>query len=112
MKQKLALCLALALLTVSPTILAHGHAVRIDDNMPDAEKIRLCGRIRDIALQAFYERDRGRPMKQFEEDGSHGPRISNIIIQRIYAEPLISSPKKADAFSRATCNEMMGAANP
>eukprot|EP00825_Cyclidium_porcatum_P039078 TRINITY_DN4661_c0_g1_i5.p2 TRINITY_DN4661_c0_g1~~TRINITY_DN4661_c0_g1_i5.p2 ORF type:complete len:125 (-),score=9.59 TRINITY_DN4661_c0_g1_i5:18-392(-) len=28
--------------------------------------------------------------------------------RRIYEEPQISSPKKAEAFGRATCNEMMG----
>lgn len=27
---------------------------------------------------------------------------------RIYEEPQISSPKKAEAFGRATCNEIMG----
>ena len=36
----------------------------------------------------------------------------NIIIKRIYEEPQISSPKKADAFGRATCNEMMGTKAP
>ena len=96
----------------SPNTFAHGHAANIDDNFPDAEKIRLCGRVRDIALQALYERDRGNPMKQYQEDGSNGPRITNAIIRQIYAEPQISSPKKADAFARATCNEMMGAPNP
>ena len=60
------------------------------------------------ALQAYYDREKGRPMKVFEEDGSDGARITNIVIKRIYEEPQISSPKKAETFGRATCNEMMG----
>lgn len=86
----------------------HAHAGKVDDSMPDAQKIRFCERVRDFALQAFYDRDKGRPMKLFAEDGSNGARITNAIIRRIYEEPQISSPKKAEAFARATCNEMMG----
>ena len=92
--------------------LAHGHPGQIPDDMPDVQKIRFCERVRDHALQAFYNRERGQPMKLFEEDGSNGPRITNHIIKRIYAEPQISSPKKAEAFGRATCNEMMGTKAP
>ncbi len=87
---------------------AHGHPAPVDDSMPDAQRIRFCERVRDHALQAFYNRDKGRPMKLFDEDGSDGARITNIIIKRIYEEPQISSPKKAETFGRATCNEMMG----
>jgi hypothetical protein len=47
-------------------------------------------------------------MMVFAEDGSDGARITNFIIRRIYEEAQISSPKKAEAFGRATCNEMMG----
>lgn len=95
-------------LLFSGSVLAHAHAAHIDDSMPDAQKMRFCERVRDHALQAFYNRDRGRPMKLFDEDGSDGARITNHIIKRIYEEPQISSPKKAEAFGRATCNEMMG----
>lgn len=95
-------------LLASGGAVAHGHPAPIDDSMPDAQKMRFCERVRDHALQAFYNRDRGRPMKLFDEDGSDGPRITNVIIKRIYEEPQISSPKKAEAFGRATCNEMMG----
>ena len=98
--------LLLALLAVSGAW-AHDHPGPIDDSMPDAQKIRFCERVRDHALQAFYNRDRGRPMRLFDEDGSDGARITNYIIKRIYEEPQISSPKKADTFGRATCNEMM-----
>lgn len=87
--------------------LAHGHPGAVDDSMPDAQRIRFCERIRDFALQALYDRDRGRPMKLFAEDGSNGPRIANAIIRRIYEEPQIASPKAAEAFGRGTCNEMM-----
>ena len=99
--------LLLAMLT-SGAPLAHGHSAPVDASMPDAQKIRFCERVRDHALQAFYNRERGRPMKLFDEDGGDGPRITNIIIKRIYEEPQISSPKKAETFGRATCNEMMG----
>jgi hypothetical protein len=88
--------------------LAHGHPVPVDDAMPDAQRIRFCERVRDHALQAFYNRDKGRPMKLFDEDGGDGARITNHIIRRIYEEPQIASPKAAEAFGRATCNEMMG----
>ncbi len=96
------------LLLASSNLWAHAHAGKIDEGMPDAQKIRFCERVRDFALQAFYDRERGRPMMRFTEDGSDGPRITNLIIQRIYDEPQISSPKKAEVFGRATCNEMMG----
>lgn len=99
--------LLLALLT-STAAMAHGHAAPVDDSMPDAQKIRFCERVRDHALQAFYNRERGTPIKLFDEDGSDGARITNHIIKRIYDEPQISSPKKAETFGRATCNEMMG----
>ena len=97
----------LALLAVSSAS-AHGHSGPIDDSMPEAQKIRFCERVRDHALQTFYNRERGQPMKLFDEDGSDGARITNHIIRRIYAEPQISSPKKAEIFGRATCNELMG----
>lgn len=104
------LALLTTLLLASPPLWAHGHAGQVDDAMPDAQRIRFCERVRDFALQAFYDRDKGRPMKLFAEDGSNGPRITNVIIKRIYEEPQIASPKKAEAFGRATCNEMMGTA--
>ena len=101
--------IAVSAVLLSGTCLAHGsHAGMVPDDMPDAQKIRFCERVRDHALQAFYNRERGQPMKLFEEDGSNGPRITNFIIRRIYEEPQISSPKKAEAFGRATCNEIMG----
>ncbi len=87
---------------------AHGHPVPANDSMPEAQKMRFCERVRDHALQAFYNRDKGRPMKLFVEDGSDGARITNHIIRRIYEEPQIASPKAAEVFGRATCNEMMG----
>ncbi|PKO86639.1 MAG: hypothetical protein CVU18_13895 [Betaproteobacteria bacterium HGW-Betaproteobacteria-12] len=103
------LCLIVLGALLMPAAWAHGgHAGNIPDDMPDAQKIRFCERVRDHALQALFDRDRGSPMKLYEEDGSHGPRIVNHIIRRIYDEPQISSPKKAEAFGRATCNEMMG----
>ena len=88
--------------------LAHGAGGMVDDSMPDAQRIRFCERVRDFALQAFYDKEKGRPMKVFVEDGGDGARITNIVIRRVYEEPQISSPKKAESFGRATCNELMG----
>ena len=85
---------------------------KTDDSVPDAEKIRFCERVRDQALQAFYNRERGRPMKLYDEDGSNGTRVTNIVIRRIYEEPQISSPRKAETFGRGTCNELMGTKLP
>jgi len=95
-------------LLLASAAFAHGGAGKVDDSMPDAQKIRFCERVRDFALQAFYDREKGRPMKVFVEDGSDGPRITNIVIKRIYEETQISSPKKAETFGRGTCNELMG----
>ncbi|HQA11711.1 hypothetical protein [Zoogloea sp.] len=101
--------MVICVVSLAPTcVWSHAHAGKIDDSMPDAQKIRFCERVRDFALQAFYDRDKGRPMKVFVEDGSDGARITIHVIRRIYEEPQISSPKKAEAFGRATCNEMMG----
>jgi hypothetical protein len=76
--------------------------------LPAAEKVRFCERVRDHALQALYDRDRGKPMRLHVEDGSPGLRIVNHVIRRIYEEPQIASPKEAQAFGRDTCNELMG----
>ncbi len=105
MKRLSVACLALLATTA---VWPHAHAGKIDDSMPDAQKIRFCERVRDFALQAYYDREKGRPMKVFVEDGSDGARITNHVIKRIYEEPQISSPKKAETFGRATCKEMMG----
>ena len=105
MKRLTIASLGLLLMT---SALPPAHAGKIDDSMSDAQKIRFCERVRDFALQAYYDREKGRPMKVFEEDGSDGARITNIVIKRIYEEPQISSPKKAETFGGATCNEMMG----
>jgi hypothetical protein len=89
-------------------LLANGQLVAADESMSDAQKIRFCERVRDHALQTYYNRERGQPIKLFSEDGSDGARITNVIVKRIYAEPQISTPKKAEDFGRAKCNEMMG----
>ena len=31
----------------------HAHAGKVDDSMPDVERIRFCERVRDFALQAL-----------------------------------------------------------
>lgn len=101
-----------SLLLASGSLSAHTHAGQIGEEMPDAQKIRFCERVRDFALQAYYDRDKGRPIRLFAEDGSPGPRITNLIVKRIYAEPKIDSRQAAEAFGRAACNEMMGSSKP
>ena len=83
-----------------------------DEEMTDTQKMRFCERVRDHALQAFYNRERGQPRKLFEEDGGDGARISNLVIKRVYEEPQISSPRRAETYGRATCNEMMNTKPP
>ena len=100
--------LLLMILLLAGAAWAHDHSGPIDDGMPEAQRIRFCERVRDHALQNFYNRERGQAMKLFVEDGSDGARITNHIIRRIYAEPQISSPQQAETFGRATCREMMG----
>ncbi len=67
----------------------------------------FCERVRDFAVQAFYDREKGRPMKVFVEDGSAGAHITNVAIKRIYEKPQIATPKAAETLGRETCNEMM-----
>ncbi len=100
--------LASSALLVLAGALPHAHAAKSDDGMPDAQKVRFCERVRDFALQAYYDREKGRPMKVFVEDGSAGAHITNVVIKRIYDEVQISSPKKAETLGRDTCNERMG----
>lgn len=86
---------------------AHGHPANIDPAAPDAWKYRLCGEMSTVAIQAVHDRDRGRLMKQYDEDGTPGPRMANAIIRKVYDEPGIASPKRADTFGRAFCNEQL-----
>ena len=95
-------------LLIFATLLIHGQVLAADEGMSDVQKIRFCERVRDHALQNYYNRERGQPMKLFTEDGSDGARITNTIIKRIYADRQISSPEKAETFGRTKCNEMMG----
>lgn len=95
-------------LLVTASALPQAHAAGYGDGMPDAQKIRFCERVRDLAVQAYYDREKGRPMKVFVEDGSAGADITNVVIRRIYAEPGISTPQAAERLGRETCNAMMG----
>ena len=95
-------------LLILTLLVVQGHVVAAEEGMSDAQKIRFCERVRDHALQTYYNRERGQPMKLYSEEGGDSARITNVIIKRIYADPQISSPKKAEEFGRAKCNEMMG----
>ena len=95
-------------LLIFTMLVLNGQVIAADSGMSDVQKVRFCERIRDHALQTYYNRERGQPIKLFAEDGSDGARITNTIIKRIYADLQISTPKKAEDFGRAKCNEMMG----
>lgn len=103
MKALLIILLALA----APLAQAHGHMPALDDSHPDAAKIKLCSRMADVALEALNDRDKGRPLKTYQEDGADEPKLANEIIRAVYAEPQIASPKKALTFGRARCNEFL-----
>lgn len=103
MKTLLLVCLLLA----APVAQAHDHMPAIDDSHPDAARIRLCSRMADVALQALNDRDKGRPMKQYQEEGADEPKLANEIIRAVYGEPQVSSPKKAMTYGRARCNEFL-----
>lgn len=86
---------------------AHGHPAVVDPDQPDAWKYRLCAEMTTVAIQSMYERDRGQPKRVYSDDGGPGPRIANAIVDKIYNEPAISSPKRAEAIGRSLCNEML-----
>ena len=86
---------------------AHGHPASVDPNDPEAWKYRLCSEMVTVALQALHDRDRGQAPKTRAEDGGPGSRIANAITRRVFEEPQISSPKKAESFGRAYCMEQL-----
>lgn len=100
------LVIALTALIAAPAAFAHAHSAHVDESNPDAWKIKLCNRMSDVALQALGERDKDKPMKLYEED-SEEAQLANAIIRQIYAEPQVSSPKKAMVFGRGKCNEFL-----
>lgn len=99
-----------ALVALLPALAsAHGHPANVDPASPGAWKYRLCGEISSVAIRAVNDRDNGRPGKVYPDDGGPGPRIANEVVRRIYAEPSISSPKRAEAFGRGYCMEQLQA---
>lgn len=87
---------------------AHGHPAVVDPNAPDAWKYKLCAEMAGVAIQALHQRDRGRPKTVYPDDGGPGPRIANAIVDKVYDEPAITSPKRAEAYARSYCNEQLG----
>ncbi len=87
--------------------LAHGHPGNIDPASPDAWQYRLCGEMATVAIQALHDRDRGRPMKAYPDNGGPAAAIANAIARRVFEEPQISSPKKAETFGRGYCMERL-----
>ncbi|MDR2187412.1 MAG: hypothetical protein LBE62_05075 [Azonexus sp.] len=100
----------LCLTTICALLATTALADETPAGMPEVEKIRFCERVRDHAIQTLYNRDRGSPIKLYAEDGSNGPRIVNVIIRHIYAEPKITTPQDAETYGRQTCYQMMGIA--
>lgn len=85
--------------------LAHGHPGNVDPAMPDAWKYRLCGEMAAVAIQALHDRDRAKPMRSYPDDGTVAATLAAAIAKRVFEEPQISSPKKAEAFGRGYCME-------
>lgn len=98
---------ALFLALAAGAATGHGHPAAIDDANPEAWKYRLCGEMAGVAIQAVKDRDRGRPARTYPDDGGPGPAIANAIVRKVYEEPGISSPKRAETFGRAYCNEAL-----
>lgn len=86
---------------------AHGHPAVVDPDHPEAWKHRLCAEMTTVAIQALHDRDRGQPQRTYTDDGGPEPRIANAIVDKVYNEPAITSPKRAEAISRGYCNEML-----
>lgn len=101
------LAAALAALLLPAVAAAHGHPGTVDPASPDAWKYRLCGEMATVAIQALYDRDKGRAPKAYAGDGTRGPAIANAIVERIFAEAQIASPKKAETFGRGFCMERL-----
>ena len=95
----------LALLAATGAALAHGHPANVDPATPDAWKYRLCGEMATVAIQALHDRDRGKPMRIYPADGSPAAELAQAIARRVFEEPQISSPKKAETFGRGYCME-------
>ena len=98
---------ALAVLLLPGVAAAHGHPGSVDPASPDAWKYKLCGEMATVAIQSLHDRDKGRAMKSHMEDGTPGPAIANAVARRVFAEPQISSPKKAETFGRGFCMERL-----
>jgi hypothetical protein len=98
---------ALAVLLLPGIAAAHGHPGNVAPDSADAWKYQLCGEMAAVAIQSLHDRDKGRAPKTYADDGTRGPAIANIIIQQIFTEPQISSPKKAETFGRAFCMERL-----
>lgn len=74
---------------------------------PEDWKTRLCREMSDVAVRAQFNRDQGRPMPVYPDDGSPAARIANALTRRIYEEPSVTSPKRAQAFGRVYCAEQL-----
>lgn len=79
------------------------------DALPANERARVCERMRDLATQAFFSREQGRPIKLFVEDGTTSTHIANQITRRIYDAPQIGDRHDAEVFGRDTCIELLNA---
>ena len=45
-------------LLMMASALPQAHAATYGDGMPSAQKVRFCERVRDFAVQAFYDREK------------------------------------------------------
>lgn len=100
------ICLSLALLLRLSE--AHGHSTHPPAETDPASQATVCERMVDVAIGALADRDKGKPPRVYEMDGTRAPAIANQIVQAVYNEPAISSPKRAAPFGRVRCQELWG----
>lgn len=95
--------IALVGLCLPLSALAHGHGAGPQE---PGSQAAVCERMVDVAVQAVADRDKGKPMRVYAPDGTQAPGIANQIVEAVYAEPAISSPKRAAPFGRVRCQEL------
>jgi len=101
------LLISLLLLAEVGAAIAHGHPAAVNPDQPDAWKYRLCTEMTTVAIQALHNRERNLPPRVYADDGSLGARMANAIVEKIYAEQSIDSPKRAEAVARSYCSEQL-----
>lgn len=103
-------CARPGLVTIAAIVSLGGTAVAFaagQEGAPLDRKQALCAEMATVAMRAQFNRDKGRPMPVYPDDGSAAARIANDLTRRVYEEPSITGPKRAEAFGRVYCAERL-----